>query len=99
MKLEYFETAERLISIRRRLISALAVLGALPEPRKVSGGVSGIADTGYSMYLSRHGDGSGEIVNLTGCYVEEEVVEATRKVLEEKIVVIENEMKRIGIEF
>jgi hypothetical protein len=99
MKLEDFETAERLIYIRRRLINALAVLDDRPETKKVLGGVSGVADTGEYIYLSSYGDGSGEIVNLTGCYVAEEVTKATQRVLEEKLVVIEDEMKRIGIEF
>ena len=99
MKLEDFETAAKLIEVRERIIDALVVIDMRTESQKTPQAIPGIMETGYRMNISTHIDGSGRIVNLDGCYVAEEVIVATRKVLEDKLVTVENEMKRIGIEF
>jgi hypothetical protein len=97
MKLEDFEKVKRLIEIKGRLIKALSRLDWPNMEQEDSGGVDGFR-TGYSMVLSRHPDGSGGQVDLSGCYVGNEVLGATRNILEEKLFKVAETLQALGVE-
>lgn len=56
-------------------------------------------DDGYWGCFSEHKDGSGASINLTGCGVGVEVVEAILKVLTSNIETIQNELKAYNVTF
>ena len=97
MKLEDFEKVKALIEIKGRLLWALSRLDWPDTDKEDSGGVDGFR-AGYSMVLSKYSDGSGGKVDLSGCYVGNEILDATRKILEEKLAKVAETLQALGVE-
>ena len=62
-----------------------------------TGGVPG-AEIGYYGTFSKHEDGSGDRVDLNGCYVEHEVVTAISNILDTKRHEIMTRLRELGVE-
>lgn len=86
MKLGKLEDVNKAVKIIERIEAAMEKLKASYDANKKPdcGGIPSYAEYGYSAFLSDHSDGSGHPVDLSGCYVGQEVKEAVAKVLTEK---------------
>jgi hypothetical protein len=62
------------------------------------GGVLGVVDTGFLCNISLHKDGSGEGIDLSGCYVGAEVFDAVQIILEEKFDACKNALSEFGVD-
>jgi len=88
MKLDNFEKVEDLVKQRNRILIAIDKCDKYFEKER---------DYNYWGQLSNHDDGSGEVVNLCGCFVLDDVVEATRGVLKTKLGVVDSQLFDLGI--
>ena len=62
------------------------------------GGVAGITEYGYYGTFAKFSDGSGDVVDLNGCYVEKEVVVAITKVLYDKRLDVLERLAKLGVD-
>lgn len=100
MKYEDIEKAQHLKNILLRLEAKYAQICKVESRYNEvdSGGVEGVADTGYHCFVSEHTDGSGSPINLSGCYVGSEVINALKIILAGKYDVCKNALENMGIE-
>lgn len=98
MKLSDFSKVDKAYKIRANILNAISSLEdhLSEESKRDVGGIPGF-DLGYSCHLSRYSDGSGQIVNMSGCYVEVEIAEASLKVLQKRLVEIEKALHYLGV--
>ena len=103
MKIENFQQAEKLFKILNELQNALyyteRYISSFESARPDSGGANEDFEHGYKICLGEHRDLSGNSLDLSGCYVEQEVVHATKKVLEDKIVLCKSHLTKLGVIF
>lgn len=102
MKFENYETVQKLITIKNKLEQAIADtdtwLAKEQNERPDIGGVGENFSKGYNCNLSKFNDGSGSSINLYGCYVAKEMLEATRLVLVSKLALCKTELEGLGVE-
>ena len=55
-------------------------------------------EKGHTCYLHSRRDGSGPEVNMRGCYVEQEMLEATQNVLTKKLSQTLETLNNLGVE-
>lgn len=98
MKLSDFDKVDKANCIRANILKAIDDLKThlSDVPKKDCGGLPGF-DSGYSCYLSKFSDGSGPIVNMSGCYVQTEIAEAALSVLQKRLVEIEDVLRDLGV--
>lgn len=97
MKLNNFEEVKHLINTKAKIEAAIQQCDAYEYDEADCGGTSG-AEFGYWGVFSKHSDGSGDKIDLHGCYVEEEVVEAIKEVLDTKRTKILARLGRLGVD-
>lgn len=101
MKLSDRKTVEKLLAVRDKVVRAIAFhvdyVEALENERSDSGGVEGF-ERGFWCVLSSHGDGSGPGVDLTGCYVAEQMAEATGKILNDQLRAVNARLQELGVD-
>jgi hypothetical protein len=96
MNIKDFGDVQKLISIKGKLEKALTKLDWPCLTEEDCGGVLGFK-TGYGICLSEHSDGSGDFVDLSGCYVANEILEATKQVLESHLSKVDNSLQALGV--
>lgn len=99
MKLADFETVTKLIRVKENCESALIAAGHFYDSATTvdAGGVPGF-DIGWRGYISKESDGSGDSINLNGCYVIGDVVKATMGVIEAQIRRVNQTLKELGVD-
>lgn len=87
MKLSDFKAVDDLVKQAGKLKEAVEQLegGVLEE----------FENNSYQCYLVR---GSGDSLDLSGCYVAGEVAEATLLVLKDKLVKVNDNLRELGVE-
>ena len=86
MNINNLQAVNDLYKIRTRCEDAIEKLESYmnEDHHKDSGG-----QDGFNSYLSSHSDGSGEITDMTGCYVAIAVADAT-------LTILQNQVKRVN---
>lgn len=96
MKIEDFSKVQKLINIKGKIEKALTKLDWSCLNEEDCGGVEGFK-TGYGIHLSEYSDGSGETVDLSGCYVANEILQATKQVLESHLAKVDSNLQALGV--
>ena len=97
---EQFEKAQPLMNVRDKLIKALNQCEKMchnieEEHKKIidrpkaNHGFTG----GYGIHLSEYSDGSGDSIDMSGCWVADEVTFTVRDILQKKL---DDIMKQLG---
>jgi len=89
MKLEDFKRVEELVKQRNKTIVAIEKCDKYFEKER---------DDNYWGQLSNHDDGSGEVVDLSGCCVLDDVVEATMEVLTIRLNEVDSSLIELGVD-
>ena len=100
MKLTNLERVCRLVKIKDNCTVALSELedyAGDADNERDCGGSPGF-EKGYYAIITKHSDGSGTSVDMTGCYVGVQLATATRTILEEQIEHINRDLKLLGVE-
>ena len=99
MNINNLQSVNRLYKIRVNCETAIANIDRYLEDdtHKDPGGEDGFNE-GYHSYLSSHSDGSGEITDMTGCYVGRTVAEATRAILKDQIINVNARLELLKVE-
>ena len=88
MKLSNYKDVSKVIEvlgqIEKQIVRTDKYLTNVLANNPDSGGVTGFLTLGYNCHLSLHRDGSGDSVDMPGCYVAAEVAEAVLEVLNTK---------------
>lgn len=100
MKASDFKEVEFLFKLMNNLSKALEYAEATIkdyESRTDSGGFENF-NKGYACYVSRHSDRSGDVIDMSGCYVGLEVAEATEVILLSKREEVKARLYDLGVE-
>jgi len=100
MKLSDLENAKKAESILTKVRNNIKTVELfLDKDKKIDGGgIEGHFDKEYMCYISRFRDGSGECaLDLSGCYVGEEVYTATLRVLQDQEIKLMDYLESIGV--
>jgi len=102
MKLSNFNDVQKMVKMLNRLHDAIDQCAGhredLSEEVEDCGGVPKIAVYGYDSALCRHKDGSGVVVDMSGCYVANEIAAATIDVLVAKKAEVEEWLTKHGVD-
>lgn len=98
MKLENLEKVEKLVKVRSRLYDAREACADFRSDKVDSGGVDGVLETGFNCFISAYSDGSGDNIDLTGCYIRNEIVDAVETVIQKKLVEVESVLAELGVD-
>lgn len=89
MHVDNFEEVSNLLTIIKQLNKAYSQTFKF---------IDGRDESGYSMNISKHSDGSGNRVDLTGCMVAKEVIKAVQREIENKFESVVAELESFGVD-
>lgn len=101
MKIENIEEVNRLYKIIANIQKAMKELIDKSEAYKrpdVYKDQPQETNIGYSACISQHSDGSGAQINLSGCYVGAELIDATKTILENKFTLVRHKISLYGVD-
>lgn len=91
-----------MVQIRNNIIKAITQAAENYEDIRNNdidcGGIGDNFSMGYSCHLSKHKDGSGVGVDMTGCYVGLEVAKAVVEVLSNKLILVDDSLRELGVD-
>lgn len=98
IKVENFKDLEKLLTIANKLKVQYNKLDydKFVDERDV-GGIDGF-DTGYSCHISKHRDGSGTSIDLSGCYLGGEMFDAVKSLIEQQYGKVKEAIKNLGVD-
>ena len=68
------------------------------QEEEESGPCSPVLQGEYYLHLTRFGDGSGELVDLSGCYITNQIVLSAKLLLQAKREAIKARLTELGVE-
>ena len=98
MNINNLEIVCKLVKIRDHCEDAISEAQSyLSEQKADPGGIDGFNE-GYNLTMAKYNDGSGNIADLTGCYVSIEVTKATIEILRDQIDRINSRLVALKVE-
>lgn len=102
MKYEDFDKVDHLNRVASRLQAAYTSLLCVEEAYSSVDSKQAAQDTGissgYGLVISRFSDGSGDWVNLAGCYVGGEAIIALQGVVAAKFLTVREKLEELGVD-
>lgn len=98
MNISDFNKVAELMKMRRKVQEALVQANEYEVDESDAGCIADNQSGGFYGYFSTHYDGSGNKLDLAGCYVESAAIEAITEVLEVKLESIEAELVNLGVD-
>lgn len=89
MHIDSFEEVTKLLTIIKKLEKAFVQSFSFMDKSDLKG---------YYMNISKHSDGSGKCIDLSGCMIANEVIIAVQKEIENKYDSVINELESLGVD-
>ena len=97
MKLQHLEDVNHLVRVRARCEKAIEQANEANWGEQDSGGIAGF-QFGYNAFFGKHKDGSGDSIDLNGCYIAGRIAELIVEELQHQIRCVDARLLELGVD-